>query len=96
MIINRRSFFPLGVCLLLFALLLSACRPADPSLELGMEESNDLMPEEDQEQPVADPTEGLSLSSPPPPASAAAGVLPPLELFILHTNDTWGYHDPCG
>ncbi len=40
--------------------------------------------------------------APSPPATSIPTVLPPtaspqpLELTILHTNDTWGYLLPCG
>lgn len=27
---------------------------------------------------------------------AEAAVRKPSSLAILHTNDTWGYYDPCG
>jgi 2',3'-cyclic-nucleotide 2'-phosphodiesterase (5'-nucleotidase family) len=28
--------------------------------------------------------------------TAAAPAPAPLDLTVLHTNDTWGYLDPCG
>lgn len=37
------------------------------------------------------------LPAPTPPASQAAATLPgPLDLTIVHSNDTWGYVNPCG
>lgn len=29
-------------------------------------------------------------------ASPPFSATPPLTLIVLHTNDTWGYTDPCG
>ena len=37
------------------------------------------------------------LPAPTPSASSAAAALPgPLDLTIVHSNDTWGYVSPCG
>jgi len=60
------SHFPFPISHFLFLILmLTACRPVDPSLELFL----------------ADP---------------AAEAIQELDLIVLHTNDTWGYYDPCG
>ncbi len=63
---KRPTSYP-SVALFLFLIglfaLLSACRPADPSLE---------------------------------PGSTGGTVRGTSRLTILHTNDTWGYYDPCG
>lgn len=86
----RRSVYLMGAFLLL-TLFLGACRPVDPSLELGSEASSDLVP--------AGGQVGTDPTFPAPAeeaASAPDATLPPFKLGILHTNDTWGYHDPCG
>lgn len=31
-----------------------------------------------------------------PPAAAPTPTAAPLAFTLLHTNDTWGYYDPCG
>ncbi len=33
---------------------------------------------------------------PRPPKEAYAAGQQPLDLTLVHTNDTWGYLDPCG
>jgi len=30
------------------------------------------------------------------PGASGGKVRTPSKLVILHTNDTWGYYDPCG
>ena len=40
-----------------------------------------------------------STPTPLPPTPTAVATLPPAEPFtltLLHTNDTWGYTQPCG
>ncbi len=45
------------------------------------------------EQTVVSPTVTTSPTVTPPPTPTP---LSPLELTVLHTNDTWGYLSPCG
>jgi 2',3'-cyclic-nucleotide 2'-phosphodiesterase (5'-nucleotidase family) len=32
----------------------------------------------------------------PQPAAPAGAQTGPFELTVVHSNDTWGYLDPCG
>jgi hypothetical protein len=41
----------------------------------------------------------LVISNPPKPKlpkGAYAGAQQPIELTLAHTNDTWGFLEPCG
>ncbi len=93
------------LCLTLIALLvlaLSACRPPyDPSIELTptsapapvlLETVTPAL-----ESPLISPLQS-PLQSPLPTPAAQNQPIPgnAADLVILHTNDTWGYHIPCG
>jgi hypothetical protein len=39
---------------------------------------------------------GQIASSPLSPLPAPSGTRGPLALTIVHSNDSWGYLDPCG
>jgi hypothetical protein len=74
---------PLLLVSLLVALL-GACRPMSPSstqVEPGGKEA--------QEESAATNTTAPQASSPSTSAQS-------YDLVVLHTNDTWGYYDPCG
>jgi len=64
----------------LFLILLAACRPVD---------APSLEPDPDNKSPAA-----VAIHNPAPAPSATPAT--PLNLVVLHTNDTWGYYDPCG
>lgn len=73
--------------ILLFSLLialLSACRPMPPPSTL-----DEPAGEEAQGESAATNTTTAQTSSPFTSAQLH-------DLVVLHTNDTWGYYDPCG
>ncbi len=74
---------PLLLFSLLFALL-GACRPMTPSSTL-----DEPTGEEAQGESAATNTTTAQTSSPFTSAQSH-------DLVVLHTNDTWGYYDPCG
>ena len=92
---------------ILIAMLLGACRPVEQSSPVEVEPTVQA-----QNVSVATPTAEAALVSPldspltsplvtPVAADALNSPLPegagvPADLVILHTNDTWGYYDPCG
>jgi hypothetical protein len=91
---NRRSnishLLPLALC---FALL-SACRPVEPRVE-----PNSGMPTAGSPSQGAGETEQTSSSAHSPshtPVPTSTQPPQPVDLVVLHTNDTWGYYDPCG
>jgi 2',3'-cyclic-nucleotide 2'-phosphodiesterase (5'-nucleotidase family) len=48
--------------------------------------------------PTPTPTSMPTKTSTPTPTSTPTSTPTPqpLELTVLHTNDTWGYSEPCG
>lgn len=47
-------------------------------------------------EPARLPVSPLSAARVSPLAATPAPTPPPLDLTVLHTNDTWGYLLPCG
>ncbi len=45
---------------------------------------------------VAAPPVPTTASSPLSPLPSVAPTPGPLALTLIHSNDTWGYVDPCG
>lgn len=90
-VLERRRVILLAVVILG----LVACRPVDPALELigrGVPLESPLATDSALGSPLDTLGTGLS------PLQIPGAALPDgsVPVVIVHTNDTWGYYDPCG